>query len=607
MSGICGWFNSPTDTSGTRLATMQGALHGIAADLQENGPHAFSCARGTIPSGVYVTPALSVAWLGWLSAPLGGESDPGSRIAACRSANGAAETHWLQALKGPCAFALIDHRTGRGLLVADRMGHHTLYYAQSGDTLIFGSTTASVLAHCGVDNSLDPQSIFNYLYFHAVPAPRSIYRSVGRLLPGECLIFDQGQITRQFYWQAPYTDSDAAVAPSEQAREFRTLLRRAVENCAQDQATGAFLSGGTDSSTVAGMLAQVRGAPVDTYSIGFDAEGFDETSYAKLAARHFGTRYHEYYVTPDDVCRAIPLIAAGYDEPFGNASAVPAYYCARLAADDGIHTLLAGDGGDEIFAGNARYVKQKIFELYGTVPGGLRHGLIEPLAFKLPGGSQLAPLRKLRSYIEQARIPLPDRLETYNFLHQEDIRQIFNDDFLEQVNAEEPVEDLRAIYARTASRDPVNRMMHVDLKVTLADNDLRKVGRTCELAGMGVRYPLLDEDLVEFAGRVPATLKLKGFQLRYFFKDALKEFLPPEIIKKSKHGFGLPFGLWMHEHAPLRELAYDSLISLKQRGYLRPGYLDRLITLHRDQHSTYYGAMIWVLMMLEQWLQHHRR
>ena len=605
MSGICGWFNAqPGTNAGTSLRIMQTALGGVATEARQNGVHGLSCTSGTTPSGVHTSHELNIAWLGWLNASSGGESNPGQDLAARHPANGTHDSTWLQTLKGPCAFALID-QNGRGLLTTDRMGHHAVYYAQSGNTLIFGSNAASVLAYPGLDAGLDSQSIFNYLYFHVIPAPRSIYRSVRRLLPGECLIFDKGQVTRQFYWQAPYAE-DKSAPPAELAREFRSLLRQAVENCAQDPATGAFLSGGTDSSTVAGMLAQVRGAPVDTYSIGFHAEGFDETSYAKIAARHFGTRYHEYYVTPEDVVRAVPLIAAGYDEPFGNASAVPAYYCARLAADDGIHTLLAGDGGDEIFAGNARYAKQKIFELYGAVPGVLRHALIEPLAFKLPGAGAIAPLRKLRSYIEQAHIPLPDRLETYNFLHQHDIRQIFSDDFLEQVNAEEPVEDLRAIYARTSSLDPVNRMMHVDLKVTLADNDLRKVGRTSELAGMGVRYPLLDEDLVEFAGRVPASLKLKGYQLRYFFKDALKDFLPQEILKKSKHGFGLPFGLWMHEHAPLRELAYDSLGSLKQRGYLRPEYLDQLISLHRDQHSTYYGTMIWVLMMLEQWLQQHR-
>jgi len=605
MSGIGGWFNMPHNPeSAAVLVRMQAALHGetTEAATAEECRHALGVSRSSTPTGTYRDNELLVAWQGWPGDP-GGGADPGGHIAHLYRQHG---REFLQYLPGPCALALIDHRNELCMLAIDRLGIFTLYYTQREEGVVFASTPTAVLAHTGIGDALDRQSIFNYLYFHVVPAPRSIYAEVERLTPGQCLTLDHGHSELRYYWQAPYFDTGAA-SPAAQAEEFRVRLQQAVQRCAEDDKVGAFLSGGTDSSTVAGMLSRVRGAPVDTYSIGFDAVGFDETSYAKIAARHFGSRYHEYYVTPEDVCRAIPLLAAAYDEPFGNASAVPAYYCARLAADDGMHTLLAGDGGDEIFAGNARYAKQKIFELYGEVPAVMRHTLLEPLAFNLPGAALLPPLRKLRSYIEQARVPLPDRLESYNFLHQHDMRQIFTDEFLADIDSEEPLRSLREIYQRTASNDSVNRMMHVDLKITLADNDLRKVNRTAELAGIRVRYPLLDEQLVEFAGRVPASLKLKGYQLRYFFKDALKDFLPPEIIKKSKHGFGLPFGLWMHQHAPLRELAYDSLASFKQRGYLRPAYLGQLVTLHRDQHSTYYGTMIWVLMMLEQWLQVHRR
>jgi len=148
-------------------------------------------------------------------------------------------------------------------------------------------------------------------------------------------------------------------------------------------------------------------------------------------------------------------------------------------------------------------------------------------------------------------------------------------------------------------------MMHLDLKNTLADNDLRKVNRMCQLGGVEVRYPLLDEQLVEFSGRVPVDLKIKGQELRYFFKHTLRDFLAPATLNKSKHGFGLPFGLWMQEYAPLRELANDSLKSFSQRGYIRTTYLDYLIGKQNSEHASYYGVMIWVIMMLEQWLQSH--
>src|SRR5208282_128549 len=256
-------------------------------------------------------------------------------------------------------------------------------------------------------------------------------------------------------------------------------------------------------------------------------------------------------LTPDDVVDAIPIIARAYDEPFGNDSAAPTYFCAKMAREDGVQVLLAGDGGDEIFGGNTRYAKQKLFEAYARIPKTLRRALIEPLAFSLPGSDRIAPLRKLGSYIRQASVPLPDRLETYNFLYRSPFSDVFEADFLESVDVDEPLCMLREVYQRAHASSPINRMMHLDLKLTLADNDLRKVSRMCDVAGIEVRYPLLDDELVEFSGQIPAALKVKGLQLRYFFKQALKDVLAPETIAKPKHGFAMPFGVWLRSHAHL--------------------------------------------------------
>src|SRR5947207_1134756 len=215
--------------------------------------------------------------------------------------------------------------------------------------------------------------------------------------------------------------------------------------------------------------------------MGFAWEGFDEMKYARITAQHLGARAREYYVTPQDIVEAIPVIARAYDEPFGNDSAAPTYFCAKMAREDGVRVLLAGDGGDEIFGGNTRYAKQKVFEAYGRIPQPLRRGLIEPLAFALPGHDRIAPLRKLGSYIRQASVPLPDRLETYNFLNRSPLAEVFEPEFLAAIDVDEPLAMLREVYGRTASSAPLNRMMHLDLKVTLADNDLRKVSRMCDV------------------------------------------------------------------------------------------------------------------------------
>lgn len=509
----------------------------------------------------------------------------------------------LQAIRGPFSLAVTDEARDTVLLAVDRMGVNPMCFASAGDDLYF-ATRADVLArHPQLRRGVDEQGIYNYLFCHMVPAPGTIFRDVFKLLPGQYCLWTAGRMTRGFYWRMPYDEPQPRDIPA-LAAQFRGLLDAGVARAADTYETGAFLSGGTDSSTVAGVFRRLRNAPVDTYSIGFDAPGFDETEYARIAARHFDTRPHEYYVTPEDVFAAVPAIARAYDEPFGNASAVPTYYCAKLARDNGMRVLLAGDGGDELFGGNERYAKQSVFEAYGRIPAPLRAGLIEPALMRSPVG-RMPAVRKLRRYVEQARVPLPDRLESYNFMLQSDPDTFFEAAFLQRIDTQAPLANAREVYERAGSSAQLNRMLHLDLKQTLADNDLRKVNRMCELAGVAVHYPMMDEDLAEFSARLAPSLKLKGRQLRWFFKDSLRDFLPVEIITKQKHGFGLPFGLWLQQHQPLQELAYDSLLSFAARGYLKRDYLDWLVTQHRSGHASYYGVMVWVIMMLEQWLTAH--
>jgi asparagine synthase (glutamine-hydrolysing) len=264
--------------------------------------------------------------------------------------------------------------------------------------------------------------------------------------------------------------------------------------------------------------------------------------------------------------------------------------------------MLAGDGGDEIFGGNARYAKQKLFENYFRLPTAIRRVMIEPIAH-LPGLSDRFPLSKLKSYVRQANVGLPLRLESYNFLHRTPLDQIFVTDFIHAVDSSSADAALTEVYERTASDHYINRMMHLDLKFTLADNDLRKVGTMTEAAGIEVRYPLLDDRMVAFANHLPVDFKVRGQKLRWFFKEALADLLPEKIINKNKHGFGLPFGVWSTQYVPLGDMVGDSLADFKQRGWIQPAYLDHMLVMLRGPHASYYGVMIWVTMMLEQWLQ----
>lgn len=502
-----------------------------------------------------------------------------------------------QSFKGEFAVALFEP-DGRIFLAVDRFAVRNLCY-QFKNGVLRVAERADDLA--GPDDELDPQGLYDYLYFHMIPAPRTVFKGIFRLQAGHYALFEKGKLTVAPWWK-PHFDERFLAPVSDLKDEFRQILLDSVRDLAAGGNTGCFLSGGTDSSTVAGLLTQVTGKPAKAFSIGFDAKGYDEMEYARIAARHFGVEHHEYYVTPEDLVRSIPDVAASYDQPFGNSSVVPAYYCAKTARDAGLTQILAGDGGDELFGGNTRYAKQRIFCTYEQIPRFLRQGLLEPLltGTTLPG--KIPGIKKAVSYVEQACVPMPDRMQMYNLLTRLGSTEILTSDFLAQVDQQDTLQQQRETYCSGDGQALVNRMLWFDWKYTLADNDLQKVVGATSLAGIDVGFPLLDDRLVDFSLRLHPEYKLKGLTLRWFFKEALGDFLPAEIIAKKKHGFGLPFGNWLTQNARLRDLAQDSLRPLASLGIIRSDFLDRLFKDYLPQHPGYYGEMVWILMMLGQWL-----
>jgi asparagine synthase (glutamine-hydrolysing) len=510
----------------------------------------------------------------------------------------------LQRLHGPFVAVLIDERTAQTFISIDRLGLRDILYSKVNDGIVFGPSSSAVRAYPQVQTELHAQGIFNYLYFHVVPSPETVFQSIERLPPASLVHFKGGNLEVKSYWQLEFNEVDHSSFNTLQT-EFLEVLRQSTRRACSEKRVGAFLSGGTDSSTVSGMLGEVTGNPARTYSIGFDAQGYDETEYARTTSRFFHTDHHEYYVTPQDVVSAIPLIAKAYSQPYGNASAVPTYYCAKMAREDGIERLLGGDGGDELFGGNSRYATQWLFSQYDVVPQWMKKSLIEPFFLHSPGIERLPLLSKVKSYIEQASVPMPARTQTYNLLDRIGIHNIFTANFIEQINPNQPMTLQESVYHKSSAKSLINKMLNFDIKFTLADNDLRKVTTMCETAGIEVAYPLLDEEVIRFSARLSPNLKLRRTQLRYFFKKALKDFLPPEVITKQKHGFGLPFGVWMRQYQPLHDLTYDSLNSLKKREIVRDQFIDQLLDQYLVEYTDYYGTLVWVLMMLEQWFQHH--
>ncbi len=489
-------------------------------------------------------------------------------------------------LPGDCSF-----------LAVDRFAIYSLCYRVDKGQLRFAAR-ADELADTGTE--IDPQAIFDYLYFHVIPSPRTIYKGIYRLPPGHYALFENGQLTVAPYWVPTFEEQRNPSFDALQG-EFRQLLSDAVATQLDGSKPACFLSGGTDSSTVAGMAALASGQTAATYSIGFDARGYDEMEFARLASKHFKTEHHEYYVTPDDLVRSIPAVAAHYDQPFGNSSALPSYYCAKMAREDGVSKILAGDGGDELFGGNSRYAKQKVFDWYGHVPGLLKTGLLQPL-LGTRAAAVFALTRKAGSYVEQARVPMPDRLQMYNLITRLGVSEVLTPQLLAQIDTTGPLRLQREVWKSSNGCSHLNQELAFDWRFTLAESDLPKVLGATSFAGVGVGFPMLDDRLLAFSLKLPTDYKLKGQQLRWFFKEALRGFLPDEIITKKKQGFGLPFGVWANTHPALKALATDSLQSLARRGVVRADFIQALLTQRLPEHPGYFGEMVWILMMLEQWL-----
>lgn len=538
--------------------------------------------------------------------------DDAQRLGALTADWRAESSSLLEKLQGSFLLIAIDEHRGETIVAVDRMGVVPLCYALTGGgRLIFATSATLAAAHPLANAQLSAQALYNYLHFHMVPSPDTAFAGICKLEPAQFLRFRAGRVQLGRYWEPRF--SSQPVARFEEYRErLLAALEGSVRRSVQDTPTGSFLSGGIDSSTVTGMLSRVgahgSGASVPpAYSMGFEAQGYDEAHYAQIAARHFGAPLRQFYVTPDDVHSELMNVAAMYDEPFGNSSAIPTLVCARRAKSDGIELMLGGDGGDELFGGNVRYAKQKTFELYHGLPAWSRTALIEPLLLGSGWPSRVPLVSKLASYVAQARMPMPERTDSYNFLVRTPPASIFEPSFLSAIDPGRPFELMRERYAAAPSAALVDRMLYLDWKFTLADNDLRKVGRMCELAGVDVRYPWLDDEVVELSVTVPAHWKVRGRTLRYFVKRALDGFLPRAIITKSKHGFGLPFGEWLKNSPLLRDQVDALLTSLKRRSIVRPAFIDDLTLQHRLGHASYYGTMVWVLVMLEAWMQAQRR
>jgi asparagine synthase (glutamine-hydrolysing) len=511
----------------------------------------------------------------------------------------------FEKLRGDFSVIVWDRHQRVLLAATDHFAIRPLVYYTDGRTLLITSRIEGLLASQCVSKELNPRAVANYLNYGVNLAPETMFTGVVRLVPGTFLTASEGQVAVKRYWDMCYPE-DVRANENELKTQLHSVVEQSVRaHCKNDSFSdvGAFLSGGTDSSTVVGLMSRLSRGPVNTFSIGFEDPRFNELEYARIAARAFQTRHHEYVVSASDCIDALPEMIRYFDEPFGNASAIPTYFCARLAAEHGVRTLLAGDGGDELFGGNARYQTDNIFEVYQKVPQAVRKTVIEPLlasATFLNGFVGVA-----RKYVRRSNLPQPLRYFSYHLLLANAAADVLQPSFIESLGNYSVLETPNRYYWEGPARQHLDRLLYVDLKITLADNDLLKVTRMAEVAGVRTRFPLLDRVVAEMSGRIPPELKVKRFDKRYLFKCAFRELLPREVIKKRKHGFGIPVAEWMRSDKRMRELTRDVLLSPRtyERGYLRRTFVEDVFAKHESDVTSFYGDMLWTFLALELWFR----
>jgi len=504
-------------------------------------------------------------------------------------------------LDGMFAFAIWDERRERLILGRDRLGKKPLYYWCDGRAMVFASEIKGVLAHPAVPRRLNHGAIPAYLTFGYVPSPHTFYEGVKSLAPGHVLTFVPGTDPKiERYWTAPVPGvSDGVdtldIRIDEAASEVRRLLQASVtRRLVADVPLGAFLSGGIDSSAVVAMMAEVRGEPVKTFTIGFeDTDGFDERPFARSVAARFGTEHHEEVVHPHAV-ELVEQLLFHYDQPFGDSSAIPTYLLGRLARQD-VAVALSGDGGDELFAGYERFLAGAHVAAVLNIPAPFRALMKATLARLDPrwAGGRVGRLQRFASHAE---LGMPHAYIQWIRL----VSEAWAHELLLERNAWAE-EEFVGRWDKMAPAKTLDRMLAVNLDTYLVDDLLVKADRMSMAHGLEVRSPFLDTALVDFAMRLPPSLKLGGASLKRVLKAAVRDLLPPDVLDRRKRGFGVPLDRWFRDD--LKGYALDMLGErARVRRHLRPTALDRLLTEHVRGNGQH-GHALWAILTLELFLR----
>ncbi len=504
----------------------------------------------------------------------------------------------VDSLNGMFAFALWDARREQLFLARDRMGEKPLYYTFAHGWFVFGSELRAVLAHPAVSRELDLEGVSRYLAFDYVPDPHTIVRGVQKLPPGHTLTASETKTFVQNYWEIPVRP-DPAVDEATWCREIRRRFDEAVRlRLVSDVPLGCFLSGGIDSTAVVTTAARER-AGIRTFTVGYAESAYDERRFARIVAERFGTQHEELVVSAADARALLPRLGGLLDEPLADMSFVPLYLLSR-AARRSVTVALTGDGGDELFAGYPSMAAQWWHGVFARLPERTQRALA---ALSEQFGIGPEPLREFLhalGYKPEAR-----NQALIGGLPPQRHAALLSPGPRAALTGFDPYADIDAALAGCPTTDPTARLIHRYCKLYLAGQNLVNTDRASMAVALELRAPFLDHTFVEFMGRVPSALKLRGLgRLKRLLKRALADRLPPETLARKKQGFGVPFGEWFRGALaePLRQILAPERI--RAGGIFDPSAVQRLVAEHVGRVRDHRKAL-WSLLVFELWRAHH--
>ena len=517
----------------------------------------------------------------------------------------------LRYLNGMFAFGLYDRPRVRLWLARDRLGIKPLYYYWDGKRFLFASEIKAILCDPDVTREIDMEALDLYLTLNYIPAPKTIYKNIWKLLPGHYLVVERGGLSDVEYWDVPLESDPVSVnsqgkeeSMSRCKEELKALLEASVKRrLIADVPLGAFLSGGIDSSIIVGLMARNSSRPIKTFSIGYqDLPSFDETRYAREVAVLNGTDHHEFKLGYKDILDAFPKVLEKLDEPFADSSCVPTYIVSRETRNH-VTVALSGDGGDELFAGYRMYSGEFWSRYYSRLPRFLRDSVIAPLIQSLPDARDkpgLEKIRRVKKFVRGMNLRFPERFCAW--------REVFP--FSTRVNLlKEPPQNnryLEAVQAQVTAkedlftRDPINFMLYLDVKGLLPGDMLNKVDRMSMANGLEVRVPFLDYTFVEYVFKLRGNIKLGPRRGKVILLETFKDMLPRSLHRRPKWGFEMPIAAWLRKELRFLVDEYLRRDLIRRQGLFDYDMIRTLVDDHmRGRRDT--SWQIWNLIVFQHW------